>query len=77
MATNKKTTEGARLLRKYVDRIIKVSRKTITKQTIARQLGESPSTLDHWLTGRRRPTIDQAIMLRRKLRIPVDAWAKK
>ncbi len=70
-------TEGARLLRKKIERLVYISKGTLERQQIAQQLGVDPNTLGHWLAERRRPTIDQVVRIKKLLRITVESWTEK
>lgn len=62
-------TNGAKRLRGNLEGKVKAQE--------AREMGMTRQTLDHILKGRRRPTIDQAVAIRRRHRIPISAWMPK
>lgn len=50
------------------------ARKKITQRTLANDLDTDSSTVSHWENGRRRPGLEEAVALREKTGIPVEAW---
>lgn len=73
----KQQTEGARLLRDKIERLIKASRGTLERQQIAAKLGVGLNTLGHWTSERRKPTLEQAIAIKRLMKIKIDAWTRE
>lgn len=71
-----KQTKGVKLLNEKIDLIKRASCGSLGKNEIAAKLGITVTTIDHWLKGRRRPTLEQAVMLRKYFKIKVDAWTK-
>lgn len=61
-------TRGQRLLREYVSGWAK------TKQSLAEACGVSPTLLSHFLSGRRRPTLDSVFGIRAATGVPAEAW---
>lgn len=63
-------TRGQRLLREYVCGWIG------TKQSFAEACGVSPTLLSHFLSGRRRPTLEAVFGIQRatKGKVPADTW---
>ncbi len=76
MAKKPHKTEGARLLRRKIDRLIQISKGTLERQHIATRLGVDPNTLGHWVAERRRPTVDQAVRLQSMMKIKVATWTQ-
>ena len=68
-------TEGARLLRAKTEKMIKASKGELRRMDIAAKLDVTPATFGHWEAERRRPTIDQAVEVKRLMKIPIEAWA--
>lgn len=76
MKKNKQTTKGVEMLRKRLDAIARASCGTMGKPELAARLGVTVSTIDHWLKQRRRPTLEQAVGLKKLYGIPEDSWAR-
>lgn len=61
-------TRGQRLLREYVSGWAK------TKQSLAEACGISPTLLSHFLSGRRRPTLDSVFGIQAATGVPAESW---
>ena len=55
---------------------IRRTRKRFTKARVGADTGIHPSDIGRMEAGTRKPTIDQAVVLKRELGIPVEWWAQ-
>jgi DNA-binding transcriptional regulator YdaS (Cro superfamily) len=64
------STRGRRLLQEYVDTL------GGTKQAFAETCGVSPTLLSHFLSGRRRPTLEAVFSIQAATdgAVPAEAW---
>lgn len=65
-------TEGALALKRFFE-----SRSAPSKGEVADDCGIPASSIAAILSGDRRPTIDQAAELKKKTKIPIEAWARR
>lgn len=66
--TGRSFSEGARLL------WLALSARGYDRKAVAQMVGVSAPVLHHWLYGTRRPSWPARMVLRRKLRIPLQTW---
>lgn len=74
MTNTPKKTEGARLLREKTERMIKKSKGEMMRMDIAGKLGVTPATFGHWEAERRRPTLEQAVAVKKLFKIKIEDW---
>lgn len=65
-------TKGALALRRFFG-----GKDAMSKWELADFCGIHVTSISGILSGERRPTIDQAIALKKWARIPVEAWARR
>lgn len=60
--------QGAKLLREALER------SDVSQAQLARVIGSLPQQISHILSGRRIPTLEQAVAIKLFLSVPVEAW---
>lgn len=51
-----------------------LERSHLSQNALAVELGVTPPILSNWLTGKRRPTLAQAVLIEDKTGVPARSW---